>query len=137
MRTSGCSRSAQTFAELDYRESGCGSPVSADIGSDIHSHHVGGANVAFGDGRVKLLDGATEPVVLAALCTRNGDEYPFIAITLGVKDQGRALCRASLLQSAWRGGMSHYATWHRYYERSLYPLRPCPCLIRRREGLSP
>jgi hypothetical protein len=33
--------------------------------------------------------------------------------------------------------MSHYATWHRYYERSLYPLRPCPCLIRRREGLSP
>lgn len=42
--------------------------------SDIHSHHQGGANVAYGDGRVVLLGGATDPAVLAALCTRNGGE---------------------------------------------------------------
>jgi prepilin-type N-terminal cleavage/methylation domain-containing protein/prepilin-type processing-associated H-X9-DG protein len=45
-------------------------------GSDIRSHHTGGATVAFGDGHVSLLGNATAPVVLAALCTRNGGETP-------------------------------------------------------------
>jgi prepilin-type processing-associated H-X9-DG protein len=51
-------------------------------GSDIHSHHQGGANVAYGDGRVTLLGGATDPAVLAALCTRNGGEALASAIAM-------------------------------------------------------
>lgn len=51
-------------------------------GSDIHSHHQGGANVAFCDGRVTLLDGATDPAVLAALCTRNGGEALASAVAM-------------------------------------------------------
>lgn len=49
-------------------------PAITMPGSDIHSHHVGGANVTFGDGRVVFLGAATDPVVLAAVCTRNGGE---------------------------------------------------------------
>ncbi|MCE9629495.1 MAG: DUF1559 domain-containing protein [Planctomycetia bacterium] len=43
-------------------------------GSDIASNHVGGAQVAFADGRVTFLSDMTEPRVLAAICTRNGGE---------------------------------------------------------------
>jgi prepilin-type N-terminal cleavage/methylation domain-containing protein/prepilin-type processing-associated H-X9-DG protein len=48
-------------------------------GSDIRSHHTGGATVAFGDGHVALLGNATAPAVLAALCTRSGGETPLSA----------------------------------------------------------
>lgn len=51
-------------------------------GSDIHSHHIGGANVTFGDGRVALLGDATDPAVLAGLCTRNGGETQASAVAM-------------------------------------------------------
>jgi len=51
-------------------------------GSDIHSHHIGGANVACGDGRVTFLGDATDPAVLAGLCTRNGGETPASAVAM-------------------------------------------------------
>jgi prepilin-type N-terminal cleavage/methylation domain-containing protein/prepilin-type processing-associated H-X9-DG protein len=51
-------------------------------GSDIHSHHIGGANVAFGDGRVTLLGDGTDPAVLAGLCTRNGGETSAVAVAM-------------------------------------------------------
>lgn len=42
--------------------------------SDIRSPHAGGAQAAFADGRVAFLDETMDPVVLAAICTRNGGE---------------------------------------------------------------
>jgi prepilin-type N-terminal cleavage/methylation domain-containing protein len=42
--------------------------------SDIRSLHPGGAMVAFGDARVVFLDESTDPVVLSAICSRNGGE---------------------------------------------------------------
>lgn len=44
------------------------------LGSDISSHHPGGAQAAFADGRVTFLSDSMDPVVLSALCTRNGGE---------------------------------------------------------------
>lgn len=44
------------------------------LGSDITSHHVGGAQAACGDGRVTFLSDSMDPAVLSALCTRNGGE---------------------------------------------------------------
>lgn len=43
-------------------------------GSDIHSNHPAGAHGVFADGRVTFLDDSMDPVVLAAICTRNGGE---------------------------------------------------------------
>jgi len=43
-------------------------------GSDIASNHPGGANGAFADGRVAFLGDSMDPVVLSAICTRNGGE---------------------------------------------------------------
>jgi DNA-directed RNA polymerase subunit A' len=42
--------------------------------SDIRGPHPGGAEAAFADGRVTFLNEHMDPVVLAALCTRNGGE---------------------------------------------------------------
>ena len=42
--------------------------------SDIRSLHPGGAQSAFADGRVVFLSESMDPVVLAAICTRNGGE---------------------------------------------------------------
>jgi prepilin-type N-terminal cleavage/methylation domain-containing protein/prepilin-type processing-associated H-X9-DG protein len=42
--------------------------------SDIRGPHPGGAEVAFADGRVTFLNEHMDPVVLAAICTRNGGE---------------------------------------------------------------
>jgi len=44
------------------------------LGSDIRSHHTGGAQAACGDGRVTFLSDSMDPAVLSALCTRNGGE---------------------------------------------------------------
>lgn len=44
------------------------------LGSDISSHHMGGAQAACGDGRVTFLSDSMDPAVLSALCTRNGGE---------------------------------------------------------------
>jgi prepilin-type N-terminal cleavage/methylation domain-containing protein len=44
------------------------------LGSDISSHHTGGAQAACGDGRVTFLSDSMDPAVLSALCTRNGGE---------------------------------------------------------------
>ena len=44
------------------------------LGSDISSHHNGGAQAACGDGRVTFLSDSMDPAVLSALCTRNGGE---------------------------------------------------------------
>lgn len=44
------------------------------LGSDITSHHLGGAQAACGDGRVLFLGESIDPAVLSALCTRNGGE---------------------------------------------------------------
>ena len=44
------------------------------LGSDISSHHLGGAQAACGDGRVTFLSDTMDPAVLSALCTRNGGE---------------------------------------------------------------
>lgn len=46
------------------------------LGSDIASHHAGGAQAALGDGRVTFLGDSLDPAVLSALCTRNGGEAP-------------------------------------------------------------
>jgi prepilin-type N-terminal cleavage/methylation domain-containing protein/prepilin-type processing-associated H-X9-DG protein len=43
-------------------------------GSDIRSNHPGGAHGVFADGRVTFLNDSMDPVVLAAICTRNGGE---------------------------------------------------------------
>jgi prepilin-type N-terminal cleavage/methylation domain-containing protein/prepilin-type processing-associated H-X9-DG protein len=40
----------------------------------VYSFHPGGANVAFADGSVRMLTGATTPTTLAALVTRAGGE---------------------------------------------------------------
>lgn len=42
--------------------------------SDIRSPHAGGAQGAFADGRVAFLEETMDPIVLAALCTRNGGD---------------------------------------------------------------
>lgn len=42
--------------------------------SDIRSLHPGGALAAFADARVVFLSESMDPVVLAAICTRNGGE---------------------------------------------------------------
>lgn len=42
--------------------------------SDIRGLHPGGAMVAFGDARAVFLDEFTDPVVLSAICSRNGGE---------------------------------------------------------------
>jgi prepilin-type N-terminal cleavage/methylation domain-containing protein/prepilin-type processing-associated H-X9-DG protein len=47
--------------------------VNGDTG-DIRSPHPGGAQAAFADGRVAFLEETMDPVVLAAICTRNGGE---------------------------------------------------------------
>ena len=55
----------------------CGPQSSGFINtetSDIRSLHPGGAQAAFADGRVAFLDESMDPVVLAAICTRNGGE---------------------------------------------------------------
>jgi len=44
------------------------------LGSDISSHHTGGAQAACADGRVTFLSDSMDPAVLSALCTRNGGE---------------------------------------------------------------
>lgn len=44
------------------------------LGSDISSHHTGGAQGACADGRVTFLDDSMDPAVLSALCTRSGGE---------------------------------------------------------------
>lgn len=44
------------------------------LGSDITSHHPGGAQAACADGRVIFLGDSMDPVVLSALCTRSGGE---------------------------------------------------------------
>jgi prepilin-type N-terminal cleavage/methylation domain-containing protein len=44
------------------------------FGSDIASHHDGGAQAALADGRVTFLGDSIDPAVLSALCTRNGGE---------------------------------------------------------------
>ncbi len=46
------------------------------LGSDIASHHAGGAQAALADGRVTFLGDSMDPAVLSALCTRNGGEAP-------------------------------------------------------------
>lgn len=46
------------------------------LGSDIASHHAGGAQAALADGRVTFLGDSIDPAVLSALCTRNGGEAP-------------------------------------------------------------
>jgi prepilin-type N-terminal cleavage/methylation domain-containing protein len=44
------------------------------LGSDIGSHHPGGAQAACADGRVIFLGDSMDPAVLSALCTRSGGE---------------------------------------------------------------
>ena len=44
------------------------------LGSDIRSHHDGGAQAGCADGRVTFLSDTMDPAVLSALCTRNGGE---------------------------------------------------------------
>jgi prepilin-type N-terminal cleavage/methylation domain-containing protein len=55
----------------------CGPQSSGFINtetSDIRSLHPGGAQAAFADARVVFLNESMDPVVLAAICTRNGGE---------------------------------------------------------------
>jgi prepilin-type N-terminal cleavage/methylation domain-containing protein len=55
----------------------CGPQSSGFINtetSDIRSLHPGGAQAAFADARVVFLSESMDPVVLAAICTRNGGE---------------------------------------------------------------
>ena len=55
----------------------CGPQSSGFINtekSDIRGLHPGGAQAAFADGRVVFLGESMDPVVLAAICTRNGGE---------------------------------------------------------------
>ena len=42
--------------------------------NDIRSHHPGGANTVFADGRVRFLDETVSLEVLSSLCTRDGGE---------------------------------------------------------------
>jgi prepilin-type N-terminal cleavage/methylation domain-containing protein len=44
------------------------------LGSDVTSHHAGGAQAACADGRVTFLSDSMDPAVFSALCTRNGGE---------------------------------------------------------------
>lgn len=43
-------------------------------GSEIRSNHPQGAHGGFGDGHVAFLNDSMDPVVLSAICTRNGGE---------------------------------------------------------------
>lgn len=43
-------------------------------GGTIRSHHPGGAQISFADGRVAFFSDTADPAVLSAICTRNGGE---------------------------------------------------------------
>ena len=49
-------------------------PINArppsEYGEELTSQHPGGVNALFGDGSVHFLKNQTNPIVLAALCTR-------------------------------------------------------------------
>jgi prepilin-type N-terminal cleavage/methylation domain-containing protein/prepilin-type processing-associated H-X9-DG protein len=63
----------------------CGPQSSGFINtetSDIRSLHPGGAQAAFADGRVMFLGESMDPVVLAAICTRNGGEAQASAVNV-------------------------------------------------------
>lgn len=49
-------------------------PVNSQQHNEIWSDHVGGAMVLWCDGGATLLDNATDPKVLEAICTRAGNE---------------------------------------------------------------
>jgi prepilin-type N-terminal cleavage/methylation domain-containing protein/prepilin-type processing-associated H-X9-DG protein len=53
--------------------------VNMDNLGSLHSYHPGGAYGLFADGHVQFLTDAIAPMVLGALCTRNGGEQETLA----------------------------------------------------------
>ena len=49
-------------------------PFVNGAGSELSSHHGGGCQVAYADGRAVFLSDTLDPAVLAAICTRAGGE---------------------------------------------------------------